>query len=80
MKLPFIIMIYLGWVLISFLILLPLSEEIKERHPSFMDKYWKRVLWVLSCLIFFPLFFTLIFVIELVREFIRGDNKKRVLR
>jgi len=76
MKPYFIIIIYLGWVLISFLILLPLSEEVKERHRSFMDKYWKRVLWGLSCLIFFPLFFTLIFVIELAREFISENNKK----
>ena len=53
---------------------------VKREAPFFIDRNWKRKLWVLSCFIFFPLFFALIFLIGQAREFISGDNKKGLKR
>ena len=47
---------YLAIVLFSFLFLTSMTAELEEKHPRFMDKRWKRILWLLSCLLSIPYF------------------------
>lgn len=73
-----IIAAYLALVLFSFLYLTSLALELKEKHPWLIDRRWKRILWLLSCLLFIPYLVTMAgfprFVIEEVRKFLSGGK------
>jgi len=72
----FTILGYPFWVMVSFFILSRMSEDMKEKCPSLIDKRWKRVLWLLSCLLFIPLLLIPISVLGAVKEFITGEEDK----
>lgn len=68
---------YLLGVVLSFVALTRIEDDLKQRCPSLMDRRWKRILWLLSCLLFIPLFLILLFVLDIVKEFISGDGPKQ---
>lgn len=45
---------YLGAVYFSLSMLPAVSGKLEERHPGLIDKRWKRVFWLASCLILLP--------------------------
>ena len=47
--------LYLGLVFMSFLYLTGMVLDYELHHPPLVNKKWKRVLWLLSCLLFIPL-------------------------
>lgn len=71
-----IIFVYFGWVMISFFLLSRMADEIKEKHPSLIDKQWKRVLWLLSSLLFIPILIIPCFALNAIKEFLLGDKGK----
>jgi hypothetical protein len=73
---PFVI-IYLSWVLASFFILPRLTEDLRSKCPSLMDKRWKRILWLLSCLLLIPIFLIPLTALDAVKEFISGEEERR---
>lgn len=52
---------YFGAVLFSFFALIALALLLDEKYPRFINRKWKRVLWLLSCpmLLPIPVFFLL---------------------
>ncbi|MDA8091926.1 MAG: hypothetical protein M0Z52_12300 [Actinomycetota bacterium] len=46
---------YVGGVLFSFYGLLALGLLLDEKYPHLINRKWKRVLWLLSCLILLPI-------------------------
>lgn len=73
----YLAIIYFCWVIMSVFILARIAEDISKKYPSFMDKRWKRILWLLSCLLFIPLLLIPLFVLEMIREFISGNKEAR---
>lgn len=71
-----IIIIYLGWALITFFLLSRMEEDIRKKWPSLIDKRWKRVLWLLSCLLFIPILIIPCFALDAIKEFLTGDKKE----
>lgn len=72
---------YIAMVLFSFLFLTAFGPELAEKHPQLMDKGWKRVLWLLSCLLFIPYIVIMAgfpsFLIGELRKFLStGKGKK----
>ncbi|MDA8091928.1 MAG: hypothetical protein M0Z52_12290 [Actinomycetota bacterium] len=60
---------YFAMVIFSFLYLTGLQFVIEEKHPRLIDKRWKRILWLMSCLLFIPYLITMAgFPSYLVRE------------
>jgi hypothetical protein len=53
-----------------------MSKDFELKHPSLIDRKWKRVLWLASCLVFIPVVIMIIkipfFVIDEVKKFIKG--------
>ena len=45
---------YIAMVIFSFLLLVGLAMDFEQKHPSLINKKWKKVLWLLSCLFFIP--------------------------
>lgn len=77
MKQYFIILItimYLVWVMVSFFILDRIAEDLRGKHPSLIDKHWKRILWLLGCFLFIPILMIPCLALEAVKEFISGNK------
>ncbi len=80
MKLHIIIIavtVCIFWVSICFFMISSMAGDLEERHPSFIDKRWKRVLWLLSSIFFIPILALIpYFAIQAIKEFISGDEGK----
>ncbi len=74
-----IILAYVWIVYFSSTTLPAVSEGIAERHPSLIDKRWKRVIWLSNCLLLLP-YVVLAgrpsFATEEVRWFLRERGKR----
>ncbi len=67
---------YFSIVIISMLTLKGVVREFEKKNPSLINRRWKRILWVISCLMFIPLFIMATkipgFMLNEIREFIEG--------
>jgi len=75
---PYLIFVYLMFVLLSFLFLTGLYNDFRLRRPHLIDRQWKRVLWLISCLAFIPIFIFMIvlpsFLLSELKRVIKGDE------
>jgi hypothetical protein len=53
-----------------------MEEDIKKKYPSLIDKRWKRILWILSCLFFIPILLIPCFALDAIKEFLEGPKEK----
>ncbi len=69
---------YVPLVFISLFMLIPVGNELRLRHPSLSDRKWKRILWLLSCLILLPMVMLIasvpLYLGNELKRFIRGDR------
>lgn len=80
MKIVAYLIIYFSMVMISFLMLTSIVREFEQKHTSLVNRRWKRMLWLISCLFFIPLFIVWVkfpfFILDEIRAFLGGRNDK----
>jgi hypothetical protein len=56
-------------------------REFEQKHPFLVNRRWKRMLWLISCLFFIPLFIVWVkfpfFILDEIRAFLGGRNAKK---
>ncbi len=72
---------YSAMVLVSFLFLTSMTAQLEEKYPWLMDKGWKRILWLLSCLMFIPYLVLMAgfpsFLIEELKKFLSRTKENK---
>lgn len=73
---PIYLTTYFPMLLISLLMLKGVSREFEKKNTSLINRRWKRILWLIGCLLFIPLFIMAAkipgFILNEIREFIEG--------
>ena len=77
----FLTLAYVVFVLASFVWLVGNVEDVLEQeYPKLIDKKWKRLLWLISCLLFIPYLVTMtgfpVYVIGEIRRFFSPAAKE----
>ena len=71
----FIVIAYVIFVLASLAWLLgPIEDVFEERYPKLIEGRWKRILWLLSCLLFIPFPASLLWLYSII-----ADDVKRFI-
>jgi len=80
MKIVAYLIIYFSLFLLSFLMLTGIVREFEQKYPLLVNRRWKRMLWLISCLLFIPLFIVWMkfpfFILDEMRAFLGGKNNK----
>lgn len=80
MKIVAYLIIYFSMFLLSFLMLTDIIREFEQKYPSLVNRRWKRMLWLISCLLFIPLVIVWVkfpfFILDEIRAFLGGWNDK----
>lgn len=80
MKIVAYLIIYFSLFLLSFLMLTGIVREFEQKYPLLVNRKWKRMLWLISCLLFIPLFIVWVklpfFILDEIKTFLGGRNDK----
>lgn len=80
MKIVVYLIIYFSMFLLSFLMLTSIVSECEQKYPSLVNRWWKRMLWLINCLFFIPLCIVFInfpsFILGEIKTFFEGSNDK----